>query len=195
MPRMANHRTLHLVDSRGAASVSFAPPDPVMLGPRGRMPGPPIAVGPGRAVSAAPDRVAAERGIGVRLSDPARQGPGTGAAGRDPCSNPPARLARGEDPQPGDLRDRRCRLWQNDAARGLLRRTRLRTIWYRLDEDDRDWVGFLVPSVAAGREHDPEFAPRTAACCDLWNPAARLVTTRSIHSSRSCRHSRPRARR
>jgi ATP/maltotriose-dependent transcriptional regulator MalT len=37
------------------------------------------------------------------------------------------------------------------------RRTRLRTIWYRLDEDDRDWVAFLSHLVAAGREHDPEF--------------------------------------
>jgi DNA-binding SARP family transcriptional activator len=43
------------------------------------------------------------------------------------------------------------------------RRTRVRTIWYRLDEDDRDWVGFLSHLVAAGREHDPGFAPRTTA--------------------------------
>jgi ATP/maltotriose-dependent transcriptional regulator MalT/DNA-binding SARP family transcriptional activator len=43
------------------------------------------------------------------------------------------------------------------------RRTRLRTIWYRLDEDDRDWVGFLSHLIAAGREHEPGFAPRTAA--------------------------------
>jgi ATP/maltotriose-dependent transcriptional regulator MalT/DNA-binding SARP family transcriptional activator len=43
------------------------------------------------------------------------------------------------------------------------RRTRLRTIWYRMDEEDRNWVSFLSYLVAAGREHDPEFAPRTAA--------------------------------
>jgi ATP/maltotriose-dependent transcriptional regulator MalT/DNA-binding SARP family transcriptional activator len=43
------------------------------------------------------------------------------------------------------------------------RRTRLRTLWYRLDDDDRDWVSFLHHLVAAGREHDPDFAPSTAA--------------------------------
>ena len=42
------------------------------------------------------------------------------------------------------------------------RRTRLRTIWYRIDEEDRDWVGFLAHLVSAGREFDPDFAPRTA---------------------------------
>ena len=41
-------------------------------------------------------------------------------------------------------------------------RTRLRTLWYRLDEDDRDWVTVMHHLVAAGREHDPNFAPRTA---------------------------------
>src|SRR6186997_2387683 len=43
------------------------------------------------------------------------------------------------------------------------RRTRVRTLWYRLDDDDRDWMSFLSHLVAAGREHDPGFAPRTAA--------------------------------
>ena len=43
------------------------------------------------------------------------------------------------------------------------RRTRLRTLWYRLDEDDRDWVSLLSHLVAAGREHDQGFAPTTAA--------------------------------
>ncbi len=43
------------------------------------------------------------------------------------------------------------------------RRTRLRTLWYRLDDDDRDWISFLSHLVAAGREHDPGFAPTTAA--------------------------------
>ena len=50
------------------------------------------------------------------------------------------------------------------------RRTRLRTIWYRLDEDDRDWVGFLAHLVSAGREFDPEFAPRTAAILRSLEP-------------------------
>ena len=43
------------------------------------------------------------------------------------------------------------------------RRTRLRTLWYRLDEDDRDWISFLSHLIAAGREHDPGFAPTSAA--------------------------------
>ncbi|HET7168873.1 MAG TPA: hypothetical protein VFI69_06685, partial [Candidatus Limnocylindrales bacterium] len=42
------------------------------------------------------------------------------------------------------------------------RRTRMRTLWYRLDEDDRDWSTLIHYLVAAGREHDPGFAPLTA---------------------------------
>jgi LuxR family maltose regulon positive regulatory protein len=42
------------------------------------------------------------------------------------------------------------------------RRTRMRTLWYRLDEGDRDWTSLLHHLVAAGREHDPTFAPATA---------------------------------
>jgi len=41
------------------------------------------------------------------------------------------------------------------------RRTRVRTLWYRLDETDRDWVVFVSNLVASGREIDPEFAPNT----------------------------------
>lgn len=41
-------------------------------------------------------------------------------------------------------------------------RTRNRTLWYRLDEDDRDWVTFLTYLVAAGREVVPDFASGTA---------------------------------
>jgi LuxR family maltose regulon positive regulatory protein len=43
------------------------------------------------------------------------------------------------------------------------RRTRMRTLWYRLDPDDRDWVTLLHHLIAAGREHDPTFAPATSA--------------------------------
>ncbi len=43
------------------------------------------------------------------------------------------------------------------------RRTRIRTLWYRLDEADRDWVVFVHHVVAAGREIDPAFAPSTAS--------------------------------
>jgi len=41
------------------------------------------------------------------------------------------------------------------------RRTRLRTLWYRLDAEDRNWIAFLSYLVAAGREHDSNFAPKT----------------------------------
>ncbi len=41
------------------------------------------------------------------------------------------------------------------------RRTRVRVLWYRLDETDRDWVVFVHHVVAAGREVDPGFAPNT----------------------------------
>src|SRR6185436_7941068 len=50
------------------------------------------------------------------------------------------------------------------------RRTRLRTLWYRMDEEDRNWVTFLSYLVAAGREHDPEFAPRTYALLQDTGP-------------------------
>jgi len=40
-------------------------------------------------------------------------------------------------------------------------RTRVRALWYRLDETDRDWVVFVNHVVAAGREVDPDFAPNT----------------------------------
>src|SRR3954454_21398930 len=42
------------------------------------------------------------------------------------------------------------------------RRTRLRTLWYRLDEDDGNWIAFLSHLVAAGREHDPSCAEATS---------------------------------
>jgi DNA-binding SARP family transcriptional activator len=42
-------------------------------------------------------------------------------------------------------------------------RTRLRTLWYRLDPADRDWIVFLRHLVAAGREHDQRFAEATAS--------------------------------
>ncbi|MDH5243233.1 MAG: AAA family ATPase, partial [Chloroflexota bacterium] len=46
------------------------------------------------------------------------------------------------------------------------RRSRTRTLWYRLDESDREWTTFLRHLVAAGREHMPAFAPRTEAILD-----------------------------
>ena len=50
------------------------------------------------------------------------------------------------------------------------RRTRLRTLWYRMDDEDRNWVACLSYLVAAGRVHDPAFAPRTAALLQDTGP-------------------------
>jgi len=41
------------------------------------------------------------------------------------------------------------------------RRTRLRTLWFRLDRGDRDWVGFIAYLVAAVRIHVPGFGAAT----------------------------------
>lgn len=42
-------------------------------------------------------------------------------------------------------------------------KSRVRCLWLRLDEPDRDWLTFLHYLVAAGREAVPDFAPTTAA--------------------------------
>src|SRR4029078_6892196 len=139
MPPMPARRALRIVDSRRAASVSFAPPDPVTLGPRGRTPTrAPMAVGPGRAVTAAPDRIRAERGTGV--SYPIQPGKVQAPALRDEILARTRRLEWLETKI-------HCRVLFviADAGYGkttlladFSRRTRLRTIWYRLDDDDRD---------------------------------------------------------
>lgn len=41
------------------------------------------------------------------------------------------------------------------------RRTQRRCLWYRLEPDDRDWLGFVRHVVASGRELDDTFMPRT----------------------------------
>ena len=46
------------------------------------------------------------------------------------------------------------------------RRTRMRTLWYRLDDGDKDWFTFMSHLVAAGSEYDSEFAPETRALLD-----------------------------
>jgi ATP/maltotriose-dependent transcriptional regulator MalT/DNA-binding SARP family transcriptional activator len=50
------------------------------------------------------------------------------------------------------------------------RRTRLRTLWYRMDGEDRSWSSFLSYLIAAGREYEPEFAPRSAAMLQETEP-------------------------
>jgi LuxR family maltose regulon positive regulatory protein len=50
------------------------------------------------------------------------------------------------------------------------RRTRHRTLWYRMDSEDRNWVSFLSCVVASGRVHDRNFAPHTAALLENTGP-------------------------
>ena len=162
---------VRLVDSRRSAFVSFAPPDPDPLGPRRRSPArAPIEVGAERAMIADPSRDAADVGAGVTY--PIQPGKVQAPALRDET------LARTRLLDWLDVKiHRRLIFVIADAGYGkttlladFSRRTRLRTIWYRLDEEDRDWVGFLAHLVAAGREHDPGFAPRTASILRSLEP-------------------------
>ncbi|MDT4947276.1 MAG: hypothetical protein QOH14_4009, partial [Pseudonocardiales bacterium] len=50
------------------------------------------------------------------------------------------------------------------------RRTRLRTLWYRMDGEDRSWTSFFSYLIAAGREYEPDFAPRSAAMLQEMEP-------------------------
>src|SRR5436190_1244944 len=168
---MPDRPTLHVIDSRRDAHLTFAAPDPLALGPRGSTtPRAPIAVGPGRAVIAEPNRGRAEHEAGV--SYPIQPGKVQAPALRDET------LARTRllDWLAVKIHSRVVFVIA-DAGYGkttlladFSRRTRVRTIWYRLDEDDRDWVGFLSHLVAAGREFDPDFAPRTTAMLRSLEP-------------------------
>src|SRR5258705_905305 len=171
MARMPQQPPIRLVARPRSTSVSFAPPDPVMLGPRGRtLTRVPIAVGPGRAVIVTPERSRAEpRG---EVTYPIQPGKIQAPALRDET------LARTRLLDWLDVRiHSRVVFVIADAGYGkttlladFSRRTRLRTIWYRIDEDDRDWVGFLAHLVSAGREFEPDFAPRTAAILRSLEP-------------------------
>lgn len=163
MPRPDPFAVIDTLDGR---SLSFARPDPAGSGAQAGPPNvrAPIAVGPGRTTIGAPGRV--------------------GGASRDGVNGYPVKLGKVQRPSLRDETLARHRLldWLDikihnrvvlviaDAGYGkttlladFSRRTRLRTIWYRMDEEDRNWVSFLSYLVAACREHDPEFAPRTAA--------------------------------
>src|SRR6476619_246518 len=159
---MPDRPTLGSVDTARERSISFAPPDP-RRAPQGIATRQPIPVGPGRMTGATPSRSA-------HLSDE--------------VSGYPIQIAKVQRPALRDETLERPRLldWLRakihgrvilvlaDAGYGkttlladFARRTRLRTMWYRLDDDDRDWISFLSHLVAAGREHDPAFAPTTSA--------------------------------
>src|SRR3954453_12249893 len=122
---------------------------------------PPIAVGPGgRAIS-----------VAARTRGPPDEAQGSPVQlAKVQC--PPLRHETLERPRLLDWLRRkvhgRVTLLLADAGYGkttlladFTRRTRIRTLWYRLDEEDRDWVSFLSPLVAAGRVFERSFAPRT----------------------------------
>lgn len=151
------------VDTRTLRSVSFAPPDPAASVPGDSRSGDrtPIVVGPGRPAIEAP----------------------THANTSAPDVNPfPIQAAKVQAPVLRDETLARDRLleWLDakihhrlvlviaEAGYGkttlladFTRRTRLRTIWYRLDETDRDWVTVLHHLVAAGRRADANFGSAT----------------------------------
>ena len=162
-----------LIDTSRDRSVSFAPPDPPMVGAR---PGPggvraSIAVGPGRAAIATPAFV--------------------GGAPIDGVSGYPIQPGKVQRPPLHDETLARHRLldWLDvrihsrvvfvvaEAGYGkttlladFSRRSRVRTFWYRMDSEDRDWVSFLACLVASGREHDPTFATRTSSLLEEAGP-------------------------
>ena len=150
-----------VVDTSRERSLSFGRPE-TRTPSRPVMERSPIAVGPGRGSDAAP--------------------PGSGPL-RDEVNGYPIQLAKVQRPALRDETLERPRLldWLRakihgrvvlvlaDAGYGkttlladFARRSRLRTLWYRLDDEDRDWVSFLHHLVAAGREYDPTFAPATS---------------------------------
>lgn len=149
------------VDTARERSVSFAPPE-TRTSPRQSTLRQPIPVGPGRPPTVVPPR----SGIVP-----------------DEVERFPIQLGKVQPPVLRDETLERPRLldWLRAKIHGRVvllladagygkttlladfsRRTRLRTLWYRLDDDDRDWVTLLGHLVASGREHDPDFAPRTS---------------------------------
>ena len=163
MAPMPDRPSLGSVDTARERSISFAPPEPRQASSQ-FISRHPVPVGPGRAVEATSSRSA-------HLSDDG--------------SGYPIQIAKVQRPALRDETLERPRLldWLRAKVHGRVvliladagygkttlladfsRRTRMRTLWYRLDPDDRDWVTLLHHLVAAGREHDPTFAPATAAC-------------------------------
>ena len=161
-----------LIDTLRDGSVSFAPPDPSDF----EAPG-----------TAAGGRSSAQVGSGRLVGTPAL----LGGASRDGVSGYPIQVGKVQRPPLRDETLARHRLldWLDvkihnrvvfviaEAGYGkttlladFSRRTRLRTLWYRMDEEDRNWVTFLSYLVAAGRELDPEFAPRTHALLEDAGP-------------------------
>jgi DNA-binding SARP family transcriptional activator len=149
------------VDTAPPRSVSFAPPDLPNRDLRLTRARSPVPVGPGRSAIVAPalvPRVPVEvNGYPVQ---PAKvQAP--------PVREETLRRDRLLDWLNAKIH-RRVVLVLAEAGYGkttlladFSRRTRLRTLWYRLDETDGDWVSFIGHLVAAGRIHDDAFGETT----------------------------------
>src|SRR3954470_22562646 len=159
MGRMPGRETS--VDTSRNHSVSFPPPHP-MRPPARSDHWEPVAVGPGRpAAESTSHGVPADGMTGYPIQPAKVQVP----------------LLRDETLARYRLLDwlsakihHRVILILADAGYGkttlladFSRRTRARTLWFRLDDEDRDWISFLTHLVAAGRTHDANFAPNTAA--------------------------------
>jgi ATP/maltotriose-dependent transcriptional regulator MalT/DNA-binding SARP family transcriptional activator len=173
---MSRPDRLALIDTPRDGSVSFAPPSPLgQIDRAGAHPPaaarPPIPVGPGRAAIDAPALV---RGAphGVVTSFPIQPGKIQRPLLREET------LARHRLLDWLDVKiHNRVVFVVAEAGYGkttlladFSRRTHLRTLWYRMDAEDRSWATFLAYLVAAGREHEPDFAPRSAAMLQESEP-------------------------
>ncbi len=144
-----------MIDTPSERSVSFARPDQAAADRHSASPEPyeSRAVGPGRTAIATPALV--------------------GGATRDGVSGYPIQLGKVRRPTLHDETLARHRLldWLDAKIHNRLiffiaeagygkttlladfsRRTRHRTLWYRMDAQDRNWVSFLSHLVASGRD-------------------------------------------
>ena len=176
MGAMPRPERFALIDTSSERSLSFAPPDRSTSGGHQVSAGhrPPHAVGPGPA----------------SIATSALLGTGT----HDGVSGYPIQLGKVRRPPLRDETLARHRLldWLDrriqsrvifvvaEAGYGkttlladFSRKTRQRTLWYRMDAEDRNWVAFLSYLVASGRVHDPTFAPRTRPSSPTLRAASR----------------------
>jgi len=163
---MARPDQFAMIDTPSERSVSFARPDHTAADHQsvGAEPYAGRAVGPGRTAIATPALV--------------------GGASRDGVSGYPIQLGKVRRPPLHDETLARHRLldWLDvkihhrlifliaEAGYGkttlladFSRRTRHRTLWFRMDAQDRNWVSFLSHLVASGRAYDRNFAPHTSS--------------------------------
>jgi hypothetical protein len=169
---------LALIDTLREGSVSFAPPSPfgpldhpVTGGDALRSARASIPVGPGRAAIDAPALVIGAPQVDVS-SLPIQPGKVQRPLLREET------LARHRLLDWLDVKiHNRVMFVTAEAGYGkttlladFSRRTHLRTLWYRMDQEDRSWVSFLSYLVASGREHEPDFAPRSAAMLQETEP-------------------------